>query len=823
MRGIDESLLKVIKALGVKEFNEVQQLAAKKGVFETSDSYALVSHSRTGKTFIGTLFVANEMFKAQKDDACDETKDDVRNDLAIFIAPFHASARETSANLSKHFGWFLRPFVILGEARESEVILRLEKGLSPNVIIATPDAFQDMLRMDETREWLQSRTIRTVVYDDVHSVIHNPVRAMSLYETASFLSKKVEPKPRILVLSARFDGSKILKQVFNVKIINDDTEYKPPKISVKSYKKPEDKRTKLRTQVQKLADDGDRALVYMKTISDITQFLQDHGHDLANSVSYDIEPIIRERLTKLGEVLGALDYNGSTLVKSGVGCYHGQMTEPQRWFIEWANRRRYLRMVFGTDALAYGVSTPVSHVVMESPGIDEVFRQSMMARSVNVRRGRYRPGRCTVYSATLTDKDKYLKVYDTPSMPQRFLGYNTISNSLLGLIGLGLLETEVDRKTISKTLGKLFKKSSTSKILKDMQTAEPPLVKEDKGKLTLTPLGEIAFKNNVSGWQSRRIIEAIETLASKKSIPTEFDLLLILDFAGSLRNMTGKKKEMHDDLQQFYTDSVDSSLKHVIIDTDREKSWGKSVQRAVQVYTNLREDIQFESKSRKSVERIKSEMQMFSLNFKGFIEDMQQSRVLGKSKEIDNVLKTLLKLMDIELFDGLVLEQVDADKHSLRFKDLSFVDFDDIERSIDETLVSDLDPYQKMQLLGLLDSVEATTSSLVDLMTRSQDDPESREALEIVCECSKEGRVGSNVIKALEKEGIIQPGTVGQLWNQFSSRIEQIHRKTGAPAKAASIVLSVFTGDLIGASRTGARTLKMAFSRFRNVDVRSVS
>ena len=60
--------------------------------------------------------------------------------LTIFITPFHASARDFHSLISKFFGWFLRPVLVLGKISETHTIMRISKKSRPNVIIATPEA-----------------------------------------------------------------------------------------------------------------------------------------------------------------------------------------------------------------------------------------------------------------------------------------------------------------------------------------------------------------------------------------------------------------------------------------------------------------------------------------------------------------------------------------------------------------------------------------------------------------------------------------------------------------------------------------------------------
>ncbi|MGY5880788.1 MAG: hypothetical protein RTV31_11085 [Candidatus Thorarchaeota archaeon] len=818
MKRLHPDLVRVIKALGITELNDVQKAAAKGGLYTKTGDYALVSQSRTGKSFAGSLLVANEMFKQMIEDP--ETPA-----VSIFIAPFHASARETSNLLSQLFGWFLRPLVLVGEVRQSEILVQLSKGLSPNVIIATPGAMQDVIRVASAREWLLGRKIVTVIYDDVHSVLHDPNRGSTLLEISDFFRMCLSCKPRSLVLSAVFDKPERLEKLFNVKLLEDTTDYKPPKFNLVKYKTTGVKKEKLDELLDELAEEGQRTLVYMKMISNIEKLLDERGDELIDLVTYDLDPLVRSRLEKIATVLDELGYPHSKYITRGIGCYHGQMDDEHRWFVEWAFRRKHLRFLFGTESLAYGVNTPVSHVVMESPGIDEVFRQSMMARAVRLRKGWGKPGTCTVFTKTIKSVKELERVYFKPTLPWRFINNSNISKILLGLIGLGMMKSEADRKDLSDRLGLLFKKGSTERVLRELGKIEPVLIKgsTDTG-LTLTPVGDAAFSSGLSAEQSRVIIDGIKMIVSKGEKPTEFDLLLLLNAANILERQASKtKKELDESLQKFLEKSAESVILSQILDTDAEIEWRIPIEYASLVYTHSSEELSFEQSTRKSVRRLLQEVRRFTPNLVAFLGTLKEKKAFGEDKAYYEVIKKLLSLLDSKRISE-VLFGSEKSSSSFRGKDLTFIDFGDIEKSIDATLTSKLSPQEKIQLLDLLDTVENTTSAFVDLLSRSKDDEEANAALETVLNFSKEGRIGSNLVRALEEEGVVERGTMDGLMNSFNERVEEIQNRTDAPAKAAKVLVSLFTGDVVGLATGGVKAAKLVLGRARGkVDTSGLS
>ena len=117
MQTLDPLLVRILNVLGIKKLNELQQLAANEGLYSDNDSIAIVSQSRTGKSFAGILEIANKHFQRIQEDS-NEKIDSI--ELTIVITPFHASARDLFAVISNYFGWYLKPFLVLEELKKTE-------------------------------------------------------------------------------------------------------------------------------------------------------------------------------------------------------------------------------------------------------------------------------------------------------------------------------------------------------------------------------------------------------------------------------------------------------------------------------------------------------------------------------------------------------------------------------------------------------------------------------------------------------------------------------------------------------------------------------
>jgi len=780
-----------------------------------------MSQSRTGKTFAGILFIANEMFKSiSQSKAAGGAK---CNEVGIFIAPFHASARETAATISRYFGWFLRPLVLFRGVEESDIVFRLSKGQPPNIIIATPDALREFLRYDTTRTWLASQKLVASVLDDVHSILHDPMRGLRLFEIATIIRSLADSSTRMLVLSAEFEEPERLEPYFGVKLVQDDSQYMPPDIELIKYGTTKEKEETLNSLLEELADEGTRTLVYMKSIDSINSYIESEGSTLADAVSYDLDPLIKERLNNVSAIIAEVGYPSPITFKGGIGIYHGLLSESQRWFIEWSFRRGYLRFLFGTEALGYGVTAPVSHVVMESPGIDEIFRQSMMARAVRLRRGKIRPGKCTVFTKSIEDVGSLKRIYNSPSMPLRFIDDGNLSNLLLGLIGHGRMNTDTDRKEVSDSLDLFFKKGSTGKVIKEMMSFDPPLVTGDPSdKYSLTPLGRAAFSSSIAFNVAKRILSDLALLESTNATPTMMDLLLITNHAISVIGRRDKSEsELSESAQDTYLKEHQSVLASKIIDTDLESEWRKAIEFSLIISARMNRG-EVDLVTRKSRNRLRMELKLFLPNFTTFLvnlKDILPINGVTSRKMIDSVLRLLGQN---ELHD-LITDEPEKIDRGLRFKDLSFVDFGNIERSIDLALESDLAPMQKARLVDLLETVQHTTVSFVSLLERQKENPENKEILDLICDFSSEGVVGKNLVKALEEEGVVERGTLEGLWHRFSTEVESIQKRTDAPAKAASVLFSLFTGDIVGLATSGVDAIKVALGRTSKVDTSKIS
>jgi hypothetical protein len=58
--------------------------------------------------------------------------------------------------------------------------------------------------------------------------------------------------------------------------------------------------------------------------------------------------------------------------------------------------------------------------------------------------------------------------------------------------------------------------------------------------------------------------------------------------------------------------------------------------------------------------------------------------------------------------------------------------------------------------------------------------------------------------------------------HSFTSSVDNLQKRTDAPAKAAKVMLALFSGDVVGLATSGYRALKLVLGR-RKVDTSGMS
>ena len=826
MNGFNTSFLNILKVFKIDKFNSLQKLALEEGLFDEQKDFAVIAKSRTGKSFLGALMIANKTFNFKENEnrySSEENTTQSIEYLSIFITPYHSSARDFYSLITNYFGWFLKPFIIFGDLKQAELLFRISKGNSPNVLIVTPESMQSLIRNDITREWLGERKVFTVIFDDVHAILGDASRGVLLVEINQFVHKKLYPRPPILVLSAKFENHERLKFIFGsqLNIILDKDIYESPQIETIQYFSPEEKQELVLAHLRRKTDIGISTLVFMPRISNIEEFLKEKGQILAESVSYDIDNVIKRRLNKIAQILNDLNYSEYALITNGIAMNHGRMDDIQRWFIDWAFRRRYIRVLFGTQTVAFGLNTPVEHIIITGLGKDEILTQSMIARAIWMRKGRGKPGSCVIFTKKEYEKSYFERIYETPIMPFNPLHSNDLSNLLVGMIGLGLVQNESDILELKTSMASFFHRFSTKKGLSKLFRSNPPIITELKnGSIILTEFGEAVLKSNISGIQAIRIINAIKLLASVNKLPKEFDVLLIMNYA----LMKGIKSQKKMTLEEKNTLGIhfDFALLEVLDNLTEEQEWIKAIEYTIILFAELNNRKSYQIKSKKSGARLTIEIKQFTTKFYTFLEYISNIKILDSTENMKTVIDNILTLLDLPVFEKIITDDTIGKEHSLQGTDLSFITFENIEDSIDAVLESDLTVFQKIQTIELLEAINSSTSAFIALLEDAENNPAALEVLEMACSFAKDSLMGDNFVKALKENGVIEGNVFEQVLTQVQKNVEHIKKKVGLKGEIGNILYSVVTGNFINASISGIKLLAPMFAK-RKVDTKKMT
>ena len=826
MKGLNIAFLNVLTIFKIDKFNSLQKLALEEGLFEEEKDFAIVAKSRTGKSFLGALMIANKMFslKDYENQHPSQEQDTQRAEsISLFISPFHASARDFHSLITNYFGWFLKPFVILGDLKQAELLFRISKDNSPNVLIVTPESMQNLIRDDRTRIWLEERKILTVIFDDVHAVLGDSSRGILLAEILQFMRKKFSPPPSILVLSAKFEKYQHLKTFFGpqLTIILDKDLYESPQIQPIQYFSTEEKYEFVLANLRQMAEKGHSALVFMPRINDIEKLVKDKGKTLADLVSYDIDPIIKKRLNKISQILKELNYPEYSLISNGIAMNHGRMDEIQRWFIDWAFRKRYIRILFGTQTVAYGLNTAVEQVIITGLGRDVILTQSMMARAIWMRKGRGTPGTCVIFTRKEYEKRYLERIYESPILPFNPLHASDLSNFLIGVIGLGLAQTEPEILDLKTLMAPFFHRFSIKRGLSKLYDSSPPIIlKDENGHLSLTEFGQVILKSNMSGIQTIRIMNAIKLLVSAGRLPKEFDVLLIMNYA--LLKGTKSKKRMTSEEKNFLFTHFDSTLLELVGDQLDTQEWVKAIEYTTILYAELKNDKSYQMKSKKTGPRLVTEVKRFTIKFNIFLSCINNKKFLEYTEPMHQVIDTLMTLLESPMFEKLGSIDTIGKEHSLQGVNLSFITFENIEESIDTVLSTDLTVFQKIQVIELLEAISSSTNALLTLLEDAEKNPAALKVLEMICTFSKDSLMGDNLVKALKENGIIEGTAFEQIVAQCQKNIDHIKKKIGIKGEIGTILYSVITGDFIKASISGIKLIVPAFTK-RKIDTKKMT
>lgn len=470
--GLAEPWLSVASKLsGNSAPRAVQAEAITAGLLSSRKNLLISAPTNAGKSLVGTLALLQALTKGQR---------------AVLLEPLRALAREQAEALERVAPMLREALGVDFNVRISTGDYRLEDeqfsegAPAGELIVATPERFEAILRNPENADWIAA--IGAVCADEAH-LISNPRRGPTLEFLLTSLLTLPAP-PRLVLLSATLgDVKKATEWLQPCSVVRISERYPP-----------------LKKEVCELVDDEDANEVVAARLGEILNDDDAQGLVFVYQTR-STQSLAKELTERLGKRVG----------ENGAVAYHSKMSIAQRN----EARESYLsgksRVAVTTSALALGVNLPATHVIVRdltypgarSPDIADLLQ--MMGRAGRGDTPGYavvlkRPSddwrtddlrlqldeeRLPPFNSTLTEGD-------TPDDSSRLRRVTELCASLLSRTNRdGLAEAEIER-FFARSLGATEYVAQVMPALKLLES--DTLAYEEAGKFRLTVLGDESTK-----------------------------------------------------------------------------------------------------------------------------------------------------------------------------------------------------------------------------------------------------------------------------------------------------------------------------------------
>lgn len=324
---LDRSWQDIINALNVGHAPRLIQLEAlkKHKILEHRRNLLVSAPTNSGKSLIGLLVLLEAVRQGRR---------------AVLLEPLRAIAREKAdeleslvSRLSQALGRSFSVRISTGDYRLEEETFTSPPPQTGEIIIATPERLDAILRKSEYDEWVSS--VAAVCVDEAH-MISSAKRGAVLEYLLTFLLSAPAP-PRLVLLSATLGNvDRALEWLAPCDLIRTTDRYPP-----------------LRQEVWEIAPNEDSNEM-------VTAFAQEVMRDFsANILIFVYQTKSAERLASiLRSSLGGDDTSKVAL------AYHAQMSRSQRDFVRQSFMTGECRCVVTTTALGLGVNLPATHVLV---------------------------------------------------------------------------------------------------------------------------------------------------------------------------------------------------------------------------------------------------------------------------------------------------------------------------------------------------------------------------------------------------------------------------------------------------------------------------
>ncbi len=334
----------LLKNRGIKSLFPPQEKAVKKGLFSRKNMVIAIP-TASGKTLIAELAMIYEIIKGGK---------------CIYTVPLKALANEKFREFKNWEEIGVKISISTGDFESRDEWL----GES-DIIITTSEKADSLLR--NRASWM--RKISLFVVDEIHLI--DSAKRGAVIEILIAKLKRINPKVRIIALSATIPNADEIAEWLGAEIIKDDWRpiplyegvFYPGRIlRVENGKLSEiSSGNNLEELVKETLDEDGQVLIFESTRRN------------AESQAEKLIPLVKNYVGDNREIAeeilieneGEMSQKLAKCVKNGIAFHHAGLLSYQREIVENAFRKGDIKVITATPTLAAGVNLPARRVIVK--------------------------------------------------------------------------------------------------------------------------------------------------------------------------------------------------------------------------------------------------------------------------------------------------------------------------------------------------------------------------------------------------------------------------------------------------------------------------
>ena len=341
---IPKYAIEILKDRGIKKLFPPQVEAIKNGLFENNIVVAIPTAS--GKTLIAELVMVREVAYGGK---------------CLYTVPLRALAMEKFEEFKKWESLGIEIGLSMGECESKDEWLG-----NKDIIVTTSENADSLLR--NKAGWISK--ISCLVVDEIHLL--DSAKRGAVLEILIAKLKKINPRLRIIALSATIPNADEIAEWLNARLVKSDWRPTPLYEGVFCKGKLELYNNGV---VESLSlGDGIEALVYDCLKDNGRVLIFDSTRRNAESTALKLTSITRKfiesnfELSKavLEENDGEMSQKLSECIANGSAFHHAGLLNSQRKIVEEGFKEGQIKVVVATPTLAAGVNLPARRVIIKS-------------------------------------------------------------------------------------------------------------------------------------------------------------------------------------------------------------------------------------------------------------------------------------------------------------------------------------------------------------------------------------------------------------------------------------------------------------------------